>query len=324
MKKRLDYIDRAKGILIILMVIGHIWQKGYLFDFIYAFHMPGFFIISGMLMCHTRSCEKNYLTFAKSRVLAYGMPFVMIELLGCLTDIVRHGGPTLNWKGYLFNTLTLQFNDGNLWFLLDLCLMELLFTALYKGIKNEKAIFGVSVVLFAVRYLLPADVLYVSTVVSVCKYFVFFAVGYCFSALLTKQNAIAAGICGAYVLAYAAFGGMLSGVVKDIAYVCSGICGTYAVLQLARLDLGEAVNKVLKFAGSNTLIIYGTHHFYYVAVATAMGIRDFTSTPIGAGLLLLAAVTILELPTITIINRWLPFLAGKRRRKERNAHEHQR
>lgn len=50
MKERLDFIDIAKGILIVLVVVGHVWQSGPVFDTIYAFHMPGFFIIGGMLL----------------------------------------------------------------------------------------------------------------------------------------------------------------------------------------------------------------------------------------------------------------------------------
>ena len=60
MKERLDYIDRAKGMLIILVVIGHIWQSGVVFDLIYTFHMPAFFVISGILFSHTRGYERNF------------------------------------------------------------------------------------------------------------------------------------------------------------------------------------------------------------------------------------------------------------------------
>ena len=60
MKERLDYIDRARGVLIILIVIGHVWQSGPVFDVIYAFHMPAFFIISGMLMAYTGSYQKPF------------------------------------------------------------------------------------------------------------------------------------------------------------------------------------------------------------------------------------------------------------------------
>ena len=104
MKERLDYIDKARGILIILMVIGHVWQSGPVFDVIYAFHMPAFFIISGILMQHTKSCEKPFGKFLTGKILAYGIPFLWIECLGVLTDILRNG-VTLNIKGYLYNTL---------------------------------------------------------------------------------------------------------------------------------------------------------------------------------------------------------------------------
>ena len=47
-KKRLDYIDIAKGIGIILMIIGHAPLKNkYITNFIFSFHMPLFFLISG-------------------------------------------------------------------------------------------------------------------------------------------------------------------------------------------------------------------------------------------------------------------------------------
>lgn len=139
MKERLDYMDRARGILIILMVIGHIWQSGFIFDTIYAFHMPAFFVISGMLMQHTRASEKPFGQLLKGKILSYGIPFLWIELLGVLTDILRHG-VTLNVKGYLFNTLTFNFNDPNLWFLADLFLIEILVVGMVKLAKKPAVI----------------------------------------------------------------------------------------------------------------------------------------------------------------------------------------
>ena len=49
MTKRIEWIDIAKGIGIILVVIGHISQIKVLNDIIYSFHMPLFFIISWYL-----------------------------------------------------------------------------------------------------------------------------------------------------------------------------------------------------------------------------------------------------------------------------------
>ena len=49
MVKRVDYLDYAKGIAIILVVLGHIFSGGNIKTYIYSFHMPLFFIISGYL-----------------------------------------------------------------------------------------------------------------------------------------------------------------------------------------------------------------------------------------------------------------------------------
>ncbi len=46
-------------------------------------------------------------------------------------------------------------------------------------------------------------------------------------------------------------------------------------------------------------------------MAVLLGISDFGTTPLWAGLIMLAAVAVPEPPIIYIIKRWLPFLAGK-------------
>lgn len=47
--KRLDYIDAAKGIGMMTVMWGHIHLGDISTDFVYAFHMPLFFILSGMV-----------------------------------------------------------------------------------------------------------------------------------------------------------------------------------------------------------------------------------------------------------------------------------
>lgn len=315
MRKRLEYIDKAKGILISLMVIGHIWQSGFVFQAIYAFHMPAFFAISGILMAYTESYRKPYLKYVKSRIFAYGIPFLFIELLGCLTDIVRNG-VTLNWKGYLYNTLTFNFNDPNLWFLVNLFLIELLVTVLLKMRTGEKMLCGIAAVLFAVRYVLPTEVMYVSTITSAFKYFTCFVIGFVGRDLMQKDNTTALVIAASIVLGYAILGGRITlQIVRDIAYLVSGLSGTYVVLQIALRKWTHSLERFLVAAGKNTLIIYGTHHFYYATLGVLLSVQDFASTPILTGLIILFAVMLLEIPTIYVINQCFPFLAGKQSKK---------
>lgn len=46
---RLDWVEGARGIGIIAVVIGHVWTGGPLRDAMYSFHMPLFFLLSGMM-----------------------------------------------------------------------------------------------------------------------------------------------------------------------------------------------------------------------------------------------------------------------------------
>lgn len=61
--KRLRYIDIAKGMAILCMVLGHTYsmqEKPFIFIWIYSFHMPLFFITSGILYRIKRSGEQKY------------------------------------------------------------------------------------------------------------------------------------------------------------------------------------------------------------------------------------------------------------------------
>lgn len=47
MQERKDYVDLYRGILIILVVLGH-YKGDLLHDVIFLFHMPLFFMLSGL------------------------------------------------------------------------------------------------------------------------------------------------------------------------------------------------------------------------------------------------------------------------------------
>lgn len=316
MGNRLGNIDVTKGILIIITVIGHIWQRGYVHNFIYTFHMPAFFVISGILLNYTRSYEKPYGRFLLSRIYSFGIPFLFIEALGVLTDILRHG-VTLNIKGYIFNTLIFNFNDPNLWFIVDLFLVEIVFAALKKLFRKDEVICGVCLLLFLLSFVLPSG-RYVSTIAGSCWYLFFFVMGFYGYSLLSQWNrpAFFSSVVFLFVVA-AVFGKKVDRQVSvaNLAFLLSGIAGTYAALQIGMMKFPEKIKKLFSAAGRNTIVIYGTHHILYAAVGVILGITDFASTPLWAGLIMLAVVGILEGPIIYAINRWLPFLAGKHRRR---------
>lgn len=319
MNERLEYIDKAKGILIILAVIGHIWQAGYIHNLIYSFHMPAFFVISGMLMQHTKAYERKYTKFLLGRLYAFGIPFVFFEILGVLTDIIRHG-VTLNIKGYIFNTLTLRYNDGNLWFLVDLFLIEAVFVAAKKLAKRNWAVGSICILLFAISLLLSANrSKYIDTLISSFRNMFFFATGFFGKKYFEKRNTIATiATCLVPPLVALLFGKYTGWCLSlaNAAFLISGVAGTYTILRFCELRCSRHLGRILEEAGRNSITIYGTHHIIYAVVGVLLGITDFAATPLWAGVIILLVVAAVEIPTIYIINHKLPFLAGKRYQKK--------
>ncbi len=113
MQKRVQYIDIAKGIGILLVVLAHNDMKVYhpmLYRFIYAFHMPLFFFLSGIFFNPERSFKETF----KRRFNGLIKPLVFTILLiygisvffgkmsfatagGRLLKSLYMTGPYLNW-----------------------------------------------------------------------------------------------------------------------------------------------------------------------------------------------------------------------------------
>ena len=83
LKQRINWIDWAKVFAIYLVVLGHLLSKtgreGYIFNFIYSFHMPFFFFISGYLF---NIKENNFRSFLKGSIRSLLVPYVLLNLIG--------------------------------------------------------------------------------------------------------------------------------------------------------------------------------------------------------------------------------------------------
>lgn len=80
MKKRNKNVDTIKGFLIICVVVGHSCE-GLIHDFIFLFHMPLFFILSGSLLKRDKLTSRSYL---RSRAVALMIPYATYLLLDWL------------------------------------------------------------------------------------------------------------------------------------------------------------------------------------------------------------------------------------------------
>lgn len=311
MKSRLDHLDVSKGILIILVVAAHIFQRSYLCKFAYNFHMEAFFIISGLLICHTASHKKAWSAILRSKITTLLIPFFFFEMWGILRDLVIYGFQQ-NWKGFLYNTLTLNFNNGVLWFLFVLFFAELLFILLLKLVRPQWVVMLLSVGTLFASLLIPADSNYLNYAMTILKTLFFLSVGFFCKDILLKTNLAAVLLCGVVLAVLVIKIGFIdyhAATVRNLPFFLAGsLCGSYLVIQAGKLP----GLRWLRLIGRETLIIYGTHSFYYVVFGKHIGIADFQTTPLLLGLADFALVTLAEIPTVYLLNRFLPFLVGKR------------
>lgn len=73
--KREEWIDYLRGLGIILMIIGHTWIWPPVIKWIYGFHMPLFFVLSGYLFNKQKWEENEYRRFLYARFRNYIIPY---------------------------------------------------------------------------------------------------------------------------------------------------------------------------------------------------------------------------------------------------------
>ena len=103
MRERVDWIDAAKGFTMLLVIIGHCVdgylkahifpsytkQLQFVFDFLYSFHMPLFFILSGFLYYY--SYNNSNFERIKTKAIELIVLYFGYSIVQCLIQIVMAG-----------------------------------------------------------------------------------------------------------------------------------------------------------------------------------------------------------------------------------------
>ena len=98
-KARNKSIDALKGVGIILMVLGHMHYSALFEKFVFGFHMPLFFCVSGYLYKKPFSLKK----YTVRKVQSLLVPYVSFGLLYCIIAGVFYGKSAMitGMGGYL-------------------------------------------------------------------------------------------------------------------------------------------------------------------------------------------------------------------------------
>lgn len=71
MNKRIQFVDMAKGLTILLVIVGHIDTVSVLKVSIYSFHMPLFFILSGYFIKTSESISESFRKMFRALIVPY-------------------------------------------------------------------------------------------------------------------------------------------------------------------------------------------------------------------------------------------------------------
>lgn len=77
-EQRIEYIDIAKGIGIILIVLGHVLKNGFLRQYSYSFHVPLFFFLSGLT--YKFKNDKKI----KKKIIRIYIPYIVFSIISIL------------------------------------------------------------------------------------------------------------------------------------------------------------------------------------------------------------------------------------------------
>jgi len=271
MNMRHKWIDQARGLALLFVVIGHMGIP-YFGQFFTTVHLPLFFFLSGL----TFSAHQKFATFIKAKAKRLLIPYVCLSIplllssfIGCaakgITDVSSY------WRVvYLF---LLQRRWLTVWFLTCLFLASLLLYAIIKATKNRSGwILGTCIVtgvaglcyweFGGIKLPWNLDAAFVAVM--------FMGVGYCAEQTdwVHKKESFRSwiaflGTAGIYVVCVA-INGFVVGEKFDMAMCWGGLipvsllaifCGIYCILFLCK----HMHFSVLEYLGQNTMVYFAWH-----------------------------------------------------------------
>ena len=267
MPKRVKYIDTAKGIAIISVVLSHSYSTNhFITQLINSFHMPFFFIISGILYGLKHGNYPNMEFRISKKISALIVPYF---IWGTLYQLFIHafqivGGKSIKESIFEIVHSLFTLSSGAMWFLPSLFISVTLFLLTS---KNKYANIAISIAVMLIGLFAPSCNVLVTAILRAFVGTGFIAIGYyCYNLFIKSQNGIFVFlIClvdifiikrnGSTAMVNRTFG-------NPILYTWSGILGSYILLQICiHLKKENRAICYLQSCGAKSSIILCLHMF---------------------------------------------------------------
>ena len=351
-QKRLDYLDMVKGIGILLVVLGHMEDiSTELRIWISSFHMPLFFIVSGILIAVKNEQDSDFSKILYKKWKGIIVPYLWFSLSYFVIDIanVTIIG-NIDTRTFIVDTISsLTFYGMSvLWFLPALFVSSVSFIYLKKKLSDKivlPALLVIAVTAYIIKiefakiYDMNADSLLITSLINIVYIFLrawiaMSYLGYAFyirkwyeaqvngnEKFKTLDNRIFYLLVGIVLLVINIVVGMKNQCVdlrnillnNVLLYYLAAFTGSFAIISICK-----AIPKIniITYFGKNSIIVMACHVNYYILYA---GIRfawivDRVITRAKHYVFVAVTVTtvfVLSIIVIEAINRIFPFVIGK-------------
>ena len=264
MKNKIDWVDNAKGLGIVLVVFGHVWRgvfaKGLLnsndtflfIDYvIYSFHMPLFFLISGFFISNSfAKYGRKELIINKLKTIMY--PYFIWSVIQILINVLL--SKYTNNSSDLWSILKVVYEPiAPFWYLYSIFLMYML-SAILKNIDIKLKIF-----IGAILYILPST--NIVLVDNLFNFYIYFVLGsFLFKKIYGFNKPILSLFFGIplFLISFYCYTTVFN--INDVRlYLMPALIGIFIILSLSKI-IGP--NKVFNYFGNKSLVIFLLHIFF--------------------------------------------------------------
>jgi acyltransferase len=338
MRGRVSWIDAAKGLGIVLIVLGHITSvesPSALYVYIYAFHVPLFFFISGLTL---KPGREPFAVMLQGKFRSLLVPYLCYALLGYVFYILGYGmAQALNLKIEQFNygpwhplagVFIGTLGDGNLvnapvWFVIALFCTFVIGYGINSWLRSMLVRWVVVIALATAGYLVSREVKLPWSLASALVGLVFFQAGHAharrFGLEPSPRRLLWPLLTVTLVISLFSF---LNGFVTladvelghPVLYVLFAFSGLYLTIAVVQL-LGPST-PWLVLLGQWSMAIMVIHMLIIKTVKVALSALLHTNiAQIEASwlpsLAVLLITVVLLVPSVWFMERFLPFTLGK-------------
>lgn len=314
--KRLDYLDMVKGIGIFFVVLGHIeYISNPLRVWISSFHMPLFFIVSGLLMAVKNEPFRDFKISVSKKFKGIIIPYLWFSLAYFIIDIanvtiIKNIDIHTFWVD-LISSVTF-YGMSVLWFLPALFLANIGFLFLRSRLGDKKTVFFLIIIALAcysiqLKVLNPlydahSDSLLVTSLINFARVFLRASIGMSFTGYAYYIHKLLAGFIpslfetpstkSGIIQLFAGIAMLLINIylstVNDAVdmhyiilnnvflYYLGAFLGCYGIILICK---NIPSIKIITYYGRNSLTVMACHvNFYilYAALRIALKIDQYT------------------------------------------------